>query len=83
LILAGTAVLGTSQGAALGLPTQRARDLMAGILDDVGSILTSFAGGPDDPKNPVANQTTLNADSVRLDAATHKAEQLAAELGKR
>jgi hypothetical protein len=82
LILAGTAVIGTSGGASMGLPTQHARELMAGILDDVGSILSSFAGGPDDPKSPVVNPTTLNTDSARLDAATRKAEQLATELGK-
>ena len=82
LILAGTVVLGGSGGALAGAQGQPARDLLAGILDDVGAILTSFAGGPTDPRNPVVNQTTLNADSARLDAATRKAEQLAVELGK-
>jgi hypothetical protein len=76
--LLASAILGTS---AVGL-SPGARDLLAGIFQDVGAILNSFAGGPDDPKNPVVNSVTLQQDSQHLDSATQKAEQLATELGK-
>jgi hypothetical protein len=80
LILAST-LLGTSVGATLGLNTH-ARDLLIGIFQDVGTILHSFEGGPDDPNSPVTNEATLRQDSDRLDSATRKAEQLATELSK-
>jgi hypothetical protein len=69
-------ILGSS---ALGLNAQ-ARDLLVGMFEDVGAILKSFAGGPDDPNSPVTNSATLKQDAARLDSATHKANQLAAEL---
>jgi hypothetical protein len=76
--LLASAIIGTS---AVGLSPD-ARDLLAGIFQDVGAILNSFSGGPDDPSNPVANSATLKQDSEHLDSATQKAEQLATELGK-
>jgi hypothetical protein len=82
LILASTVVLGSSSGAVAGWDTQRARELLAGIFDDVGAILSSFEGGPTDARSPVTNQLALKQDSARLDAATRRAEQLATELSK-
>jgi hypothetical protein len=80
LVIAASAVIGTSAGATLGVNLQHVRDLVAGIVQDVGGILNSFAGGPDDPKSPVTNAATLRDDQQRLDEATRKAEQLATEL---
>ena len=74
-VLAST-VVGTS---AIGL-NAHARDLLLGIFQDVDEILTSFAGGPNDPNNPIDNQATLNRDAQRLNSATDKAEQLASEM---
>ena len=72
-------IIGTWAGATVGL-NAHARELLTGIFDDVGAILNSFAGGPDDPSNPVTNQATLKQDAARLDSATRKANQLATEL---
>jgi hypothetical protein len=72
------AILGTS---AIGLDAN-ARDLLVGMFDDVGAILQSFEGGPNDPRSPVNNQDTLQRDSAYLDSATQKAQQLAYELGR-
>jgi hypothetical protein len=58
------------------------RELLSGIFEDVGAILTSFSGGPEDARGPVQDRSTLMRDSNRLDAATRKAEQLATELSK-
>ena len=57
-------------------------ELVAGILDEVGAILTSLSSGPEDPKGPVRDENALKQDSARLDAATHKAAQLANELSR-
>lgn len=76
--LLASVILGTS---AVGLNSD-ARDLLVGIFQDVGAILNSLAGGPDDPKNPVVNSVTLKQDSEHLNSATRKAEQLATVLGK-
>jgi hypothetical protein len=73
-------VLGASAGPVLGVNLQRAEDPLVGILQDVGAILSSFSGGPDDPKSPVTSSATLAQDSARLDAATRKANELATEL---
>jgi hypothetical protein len=75
-LLAST-ILGTSVGL-----SPRGRDLLLGIFQDVGAILNSFAGGPNDPQSPVTDQRTLKQDSERLDAATRKANELASELTK-
>lgn len=78
LVLSGilaSAILGASVGL-----SPHARDLLTGIFQDVGAILNTFEGGPDDPHNPVADQRTLKQDSERLDAATRKANELASEL---
>ena len=75
-------VIGTSAGATLGIDGQRVGQLLEGILQDVGAILNSFAGGPNDPTNPVTNANTLRQDSQRLEAATRKANELADELNK-
>ncbi|MBV8713870.1 MAG: hypothetical protein JO020_02565 [Chloroflexi bacterium] len=76
--LLASVILGTS---AVGL-SPHARELLTGIFQDVGSILNSFTGGPDDPHSPVTNSVTLKQDSARFDSATQKAQQLATELGK-
>jgi hypothetical protein len=60
----------------------RVRELVTGILQDVGAILNSFAGGPEDPKGPVNDRNTLATDAARLDSATQKANQLASELSR-
>jgi hypothetical protein len=78
-VILASVIVGTSAGATVGL-NAHARELLAGIFDDVGAILSSFAGGPDDPKNPVTNSVTLKQDAARLDSATQKANQLASEL---
>ena len=72
-------IIGGSAGATVGL-NAHARDLLNGIFQDVGAILNSFAGGPNDPTNPVTNKATLTQDAARLDSATRKANQLATEL---
>jgi hypothetical protein len=59
-----------------------ARDLLVGMFDDVGAILQSFEGGPNDPRGPVNNQETLRRDARDREAATEKARQLANELGR-
>jgi hypothetical protein len=79
IVFAG-AVLGGS-GAVFNMPQlERARQLVGGIVEDVAAIATSFAGGPNDPKSPVVDRSTLAQDKARLDAATRKAEQLSNEL---
>ena len=80
--VAAITLLGGSAGAVMGINSQRVETLLQGIFQDVGAILQSFEGGPDDPKNPVTNQTTLAQDAQRLDAATRKANDLADELNK-
>ncbi|MBV9326281.1 MAG: hypothetical protein JO352_21160 [Chloroflexi bacterium] len=60
--------------------TQHARDLVVGIAQDVSAILSSFAGGLNDPNGPVSNKTALARDSAYLDSATRKANELADEL---
>jgi hypothetical protein len=80
--LALVTVVGTSAGASMGVDGRRVEALLSSIFRDVGSILSSFAGGPDDPKNPVTNSVTLQRDAQRLDAATQKANALADELQK-
>jgi hypothetical protein len=79
-VIFASAVLGVSAGPMLGVNPQRVENLLLGIFEDVGDILRSFEGGPDDPKGPVQNSATLTQDSARLDAATRKANQLAVEL---
>jgi len=81
-LVAALTLVGGTAGATLGVDSQRVEDLLVGIFQDVGSILNSFAGGPDDPKNPVTNAATLHQDAARLDAATRKANELADELNK-
>lgn len=76
-LLAAT-ILGTS---AIGLDAH-ARDLLVGMFEDVGAILHSFEGGPDDPHSPVSNQDALQRDAEYLDSANLKARQLANELGR-
>ena len=73
------AVAGTSLGPA---SFAHVEELLTGIFDDVGAILTSFSGGPDDPNGPVTNGTTLSKDAARLDAASHKAQDLVVELNR-
>lgn len=76
-------ILGASAGAALGPASFRhVQELVLGIFEDVGAILNSFSGGPDDPKGPVTNATTLRTDAERLNAASRKAHDLAAELSR-
>jgi hypothetical protein len=75
-------VIGTSAGASIGIDVERVEQLLEGIFQDVGAILNSFAGGPDDPTNPITNAGTLRQDSERLQAATRKAYSLADELNK-
>jgi len=79
---AAITLVGGSAGATMGINGQRVEKLLEGIFQDVGAILQSFEGGPDDPTNPVANSATLQKDSQRLDAATRKANDLADELNK-
>jgi len=79
-IVFATAALGVSAGPVLGLNPQRVENLLVGIFEDIGDILRSFEGGPDDPKGPLQNSATLAQDSAHLDAATRKANQLAIEL---
>jgi hypothetical protein len=80
--VAAITLVGSSAGATLGINSQRVEKLLEGIFQDVGAILQSFEGGPDDPKNPVTNRATLQQDSQRLDAATRKANDLADQLNK-
>jgi hypothetical protein len=79
-IVLAAAVLSGS-GAMLNVPQlERARQLIGGIVEDLAAIASSFAGGPNDPKSPVLDQSSLARDKARLEAATQKAEQLADEL---
>ena len=80
VLVFASVVVGSSAGGLLGANAQHAEDLLAGILRDVGAILQSFEGGPDDPKSPVTNASSLAEDQAHLDAATRKADQLATEL---
>jgi hypothetical protein len=64
----------------LDVNTQHAEELVLGIVQDMATILSSFAGGPDDPHSPVTNSSTLAQDAARLDSATQKANELAAEM---
>jgi hypothetical protein len=60
--------------------TQRARELMASIAEDIGAILTSLLDGMDNPNSPVNNPNTLKKDANLLERATSSARQLATEL---
>ncbi len=73
-------LVGGSAGGVLGVNAQHAEQLLTGILQDVGAILQSFEGGPDDPKSPVTNKSSLAEDQARLSAASAKANELAIEL---
>ena len=64
----------------LGFNTQHVEELVVGILQDMATILRSFAGGPDNPQSPVTNSSTLAQDKSLLDSATQKANELAAEM---
>jgi hypothetical protein len=80
-IIAASAVLGASLGgSAASGPGQHVRDMVGSILQDVEAILSSFAHGPDDPKNPLVDPQTLKADESHLQSATQKARTLASEL---
>jgi hypothetical protein len=84
LIAIASVVLGGSAGASLGGGnTQRIVDLLTGIFQDVGTIANSFAGGPNDPRNPVNSSAVLNQDRAQMDDATDKARLLAGELQQR
>lgn len=61
---------------------QRVQQLLAGIADDIMSILESFSGGPDSPHSPVSDPSALHDDANRLGAATDKARDLADELDR-
>jgi flagellin-like hook-associated protein FlgL len=60
---------------------QSVRELLAGIGDDVRSILGSFSVGIDSPHSPVNDPSALKDAAAHLDAATRKADQLMSELG--
>lgn len=79
LVLA-SAVFGSGAVGLFGANPQYAEQLLTGILQDIGGILQSFEGGPDDPRGPVANPSSLADDQSRLAAATRKANELATEL---
>ena len=79
LVLA-SALFGGGAAGLLGANAQHAEQLLTGILQDVGAILQSFEGGPDDPKSPITNSSSLADDQARLDAARGKANDLAIEL---
>jgi hypothetical protein len=78
VFLGGSASL-PSPGA---IDQSRVRELLTGIFEDVGAILSSFEGGPEDPKGPVNDRNALASASARIDSATQKAYQLASELGR-
>jgi hypothetical protein len=78
--IAACAILGGSAGVAFGSEARQAQDVLTGIFEDIGDILNSLAGGPNDPRNPVTNENALRQDAQRLNEATQKASQLAAEL---
>jgi hypothetical protein len=59
---------------------QQVRDLAAGLIDDVGSLMDTFSDGFDSPHSPVNDPIALKQASTRLEAATSKANQLVAEL---
>jgi hypothetical protein len=82
VLIFASVVVGGSAGGVLGVNAQHAEQLLAGILQDVGAILQSFEGGPDDPKSPVTNTSSLAEDQARLDAASQKASELATEMQK-
>ncbi|HEY2592743.1 MAG TPA: hypothetical protein VGK33_02455 [Chloroflexota bacterium] len=79
MVLASAVVVG-SAGGLLGANAQHAEQLVTGILQDVGDILQSFEGGPNDPKSPVTHASSLAEDRARLDSARQKADELANEL---
>lgn len=81
LIAAGV-LAGSAAGPSLVADRQHVQDLLTGILQDVGAILNSFTGGPDDPKSPVTNRSTLQQDVAYLDAASQQAQELANELNR-
>ncbi len=81
-LIAAAVLLGSSGGAVARLNTQRVQDLLGGIFQDVATIVESFSGGPNDPRGPVSDSGTLARDKASLDAATQKANDLAAELSK-
>jgi hypothetical protein len=80
MLVFASVVLGGSAGGLLGANAQHAEQLVMGILQDVGDILQSFEGGPNDPKSPVTNASSLAEDRARLDSASQKANELANEL---
>jgi hypothetical protein len=79
-LIFASVVLGSSAGSAFGVDSQHAQQLLMSMLQDVAAILNSFAGGPNDPTNPVTNSAALAQDAARLDGATRKANELAVEL---
>ena len=81
LLLLSVAVLGGSGGSTVP-GSDRVRELLSGIFQDVDTIVTSFAGGPNDPNGPVSNSTALRADAERLRSATQKADQLTTQLNR-
>jgi hypothetical protein len=80
VLIFASVVVGGSAGGLLGVNGQRAEQLLTGILQDVGAILQSFEGGPDDPKSPVTNASSLAEDRARLNDASSKASELASEM---
>ena len=82
VLVFASVVVGGSAGGVLGVNAQHAEQLLTGILQDVGDILQSFEGGPDDPKSPVTNASSLAEDQARLDSASRKASELATEMQK-
>jgi len=69
-------------GQAAGPEPQRVQALLSGIADDMDGIARSFAGGLDNPHNPVSDPAVLQQDSDRLAAATSKARELQAEMDR-
>ncbi|MBV9578776.1 MAG: hypothetical protein JO057_09320 [Chloroflexi bacterium] len=82
ILVFASVVMGAGAGQAVGLNAGHTRDLVEGILEDVGGILNSLRGGPDDPNSPVTNRAALAQDEARLDAAERKANELESELSR-
>jgi hypothetical protein len=80
MLVFASVVLGGSAGGLLGANAQHAEQSLTGILQDVGDILQSFAGGPNDPQSPVRNGSSLAEDRAHLNDATQKANELQNEL---
>jgi hypothetical protein len=70
----------SAQSARSVFETQRARDLLGSIANNVGAIFESFSNGIDGPHSPVNDPAALRDAKARLDAATRAAEELATEL---